>query len=52
MRYEIIISLFDVARESVSGTIDVESQEPHFFNQEIQEILKACAVAANPPLGA
>ena len=47
-RSEIIVLVFDEALESVVGTIDVESEEPHFFNQETQEILEACAVVARP----
>jgi L-methionine (R)-S-oxide reductase len=45
---EIIVPIFDEARESVIGTLDVESEEPHFFDSEMQEFLEACAVAARP----
>ena len=47
-RSEIIVPIFDGARESVVGTIDVESEEPHFFSAEVQHVLEACAAAASP----
>ena len=47
-RSEIIVPVFDKERESVIGTIDIESEEPYFFDQEVQAILEACAVAAQP----
>lgn len=47
-RSEIIVPILDEARESVIGTLDVESEEPHFFDPERQEFLEACAVAVRP----
>jgi hypothetical protein len=32
----------------VMGTIDVESEEPNAFNQDIQDLLRACSVVIRP----
>jgi GAF domain-containing protein len=47
-RSEIIVPVFDEAQASVVGTIDVESEEPNFFAQEVQQILETCAATARP----
>jgi GAF domain-containing protein len=44
-RSEIIIPIFNRERSQVVGTIDVESEQPNAFNQEIQSQLEACAQA-------
>ena len=45
-RSEIIVPVFDERGEFVVGTIDIESEEPYFFDQRVQDILEACALAA------
>jgi L-methionine (R)-S-oxide reductase len=47
-RSEIIVPVFDVEGESVIGTIDVESEEPNAFNQDVQDQLRACSVVIRP----
>jgi L-methionine (R)-S-oxide reductase len=40
---EIIVPIFDRARQKVIGTIDVESQRRHAFGSETQKLLGQCA---------
>jgi L-methionine (R)-S-oxide reductase len=47
-RSEIIVPVFDVEGNSVIDTIDVESEEPNAFNQDIQDLLRACSVVIRP----
>lgn len=47
-RSEIIVPVFDEERESVLGTIDIESEEPYSFDPEVQRFVEACAVVAQP----
>lgn len=47
-RSEIIVPIFDERHETVIGTIDVESAEPHAFPSEAQEILEECSVVIQP----
>ena len=42
-RSEIIVPVFDSAREIVVGTIDVESETPDAFSKDAQEFLETCA---------
>lgn len=43
-RSEIIIPVVDVMRDSVVGTIDVESELPNAFDSVIQSELEECAI--------
>ena len=47
-RSEIIVPVFDADGKNVVGTIDVESEEPNAFNQDIQDPLQACSVVIRP----
>lgn len=47
-RSEIIVPVFDEEGKSVVGTIDVESEEPNAFNQDVQDLLEACSVVLRP----
>jgi len=47
-RSEIIVPVFDADGKNVVGTIDVESEEPNAFNQDIQDLLQACSVVIRP----
>jgi GAF domain-containing protein len=47
-RSEIIVPVFDGARENVVGTIDVESEAPQAFTSEVQMLLEACSDAIRP----
>ena len=42
-RSEIVVPVFDSAREIVVGTIDVESETPHAFSKDAQEFLETCS---------
>ena len=42
-RSEIIVPVFDSAREIVVGTIDVESETPDAFSRDAQEFLETCS---------
>jgi L-methionine (R)-S-oxide reductase len=42
-RSEIIVPVFDVGRNSVVGTIDVESERSHAFDPSAQNQLEECA---------
>ena len=47
-RSEIIVPVFDSAREIVVGTIDVESETPHAFSKDAQEFLETCSSVICP----
>ena len=47
-RSEMIVPVFDQAGNRVLGTIDVESEEPNAFTQEIEDLLEACSKAIRP----
>jgi L-methionine (R)-S-oxide reductase len=47
-RSEIIVPLFDGAGESVVGTIDVESDKPNAFSEDVQALLEGCASVIRP----
>lgn len=47
-RSEIIVPVFDVEGNRVIGTMDVESEEPNAFNQDMQDLLQACSVVIRP----
>ncbi|HTG58574.1 MAG TPA: GAF domain-containing protein, partial [Terriglobia bacterium] len=47
-RSEIIVPVFDAARENVVGTIDVESETRHAFTREVQVLLEACSDVIRP----
>lgn len=47
-RSEIIIPVFDIPRENVIGTIDVESEHPNAFSEDVQTLLEACAELIRP----
>lgn len=42
-RSEIIVPIFDQAGKRVLGTIDVESEEPNAFTNNIEDLLEACS---------
>src|SRR5947209_14352086 len=46
-RSEIIVPVLDKARSVVIGTIDVESERPHAFDVETQQLLERCADLLN-----
>jgi L-methionine (R)-S-oxide reductase len=47
-RSEIIIPVLDIPREKVIGTIDVESEHPNAFSENVQALLEACAELIRP----
>jgi putative methionine-R-sulfoxide reductase with GAF domain len=47
-RSEIIVPIFDEARQRVIGTIDVESELRDAFNFDIQALLERCADVISP----
>ena len=47
-RSEIIVPVFDGAGESVVGTIDVESDKPNAFSEDVQALLEGCASVIRP----
>lgn len=47
-RSEIIVPVFDGAGESVVGTIDVESDKPNAFSEDVQALLDGCASVIRP----
>lgn len=47
-RSEIIVPVFDRAGKDVVETIDVESEEPHAFSKDIQDLLQACSDVIRP----
>jgi putative methionine-R-sulfoxide reductase with GAF domain len=40
--------VFDRASENVVGTIDVESEKPNAFSEEVQTLLEACSKVIRP----
>jgi putative methionine-R-sulfoxide reductase with GAF domain len=42
-RSEIIVPIFDQTKQTVLGTIDIESEFPHAFSVEVQSLLERCA---------
>ena len=44
-RSEIIVPVLDRAGENVVGTIDVESEKPNAFPEEVKNLLEACSKA-------
>jgi putative methionine-R-sulfoxide reductase with GAF domain len=47
-RSEIIVPVMDRAGRDVVGTIDVESETPNAFSEDVQKLLEACADAIRP----
>ena len=47
-RSEIIVPVFDGAGENVVGTIDVESDNPNAFSEDVQARLEDCANVIRP----
>jgi L-methionine (R)-S-oxide reductase len=47
-RSEIIVPVFDGAGENVVGAIDVESDAPNAFSEEVQALLEDCASVIQP----
>ena len=47
-RSEIIVPVLDRAGENVVGTIDVESEKPNAFPEEVQTLLEACSKMIRP----
>ncbi|PYU52647.1 MAG: hypothetical protein DMG48_05050 [Acidobacteria bacterium] len=47
-RSEIIVPVFDGTGESVVGTIDVESEKPNAFTDDLQTLLEACSRVIRP----
>jgi len=45
---EIIVPVFDRAGGNVVGTIDVESEKPNAFPEEVQMLLEACSKVIRP----
>jgi L-methionine (R)-S-oxide reductase len=45
---EIIVPIFDLTRENVVGTIDVESEQPAAFDPRTEGLLEACAELLTP----
>ena len=42
-RSEIIVPIFDGTSQSVVGTIDIESEKPNAFTDDVQTLLEACS---------
>jgi L-methionine (R)-S-oxide reductase len=47
-RSEIIVPVFDGTGESVVGTIDVESEKPNVFPEDVQAVFEACSKVIQP----
>jgi putative methionine-R-sulfoxide reductase with GAF domain len=47
-RSEIIVPVLDGASQNVVGTIDVESEKPNAFSEEVQTLLEACSKLIRP----
>jgi len=47
-RSEIIVPVFDSAKEKVIGTIDVESEHENAFNAQTQSFLELCSETIQP----
>jgi putative methionine-R-sulfoxide reductase with GAF domain len=44
-RSEVIVPVLDAAGEVVVGTIDVESEQPNAFGEQVQHLLESCSKA-------
>jgi L-methionine (R)-S-oxide reductase len=47
-RSEIIVPVFDASGGNVVGTIDVESEKPNAFTEDVQVLLEACSDVIRP----
>jgi L-methionine (R)-S-oxide reductase len=47
-RSEMIVPVFDADGKNVVGTIDVESEQPNAFSEDIQNLFAACSVVIRP----
>jgi len=47
-RSEIIVPVFDGTSESVVGTIDIESEKPNAFPEDVQALLEDCSKVIQP----
>jgi len=47
-RSEIVVPVFDWAGENVVGTIDVESEKPNAFGEDVVVLLEACSIVIRP----
>jgi L-methionine (R)-S-oxide reductase len=47
-RSEMIVPVFDADGKNVVGTIDVESEQPNAFSEDIQNLFAACSVVILP----
>ena len=47
-RSEIIVPVLDGASQNVVGTIDVESEKPNAFSEEVQTLLEGCSKLIRP----
>jgi len=45
---EIIVPIFDGTSQSVVGTIDIESEKPNAFTDDLQTLLEACSRVIHP----
>jgi len=45
---EIIVPVFDMQRENVIGTIDIESEHSNAFSEDVQAVVEACAELIRP----
>ena len=45
---EIVVPVFDAAREEVVGTIDVESETVNAFGGDVQRLLESCSDVVQP----
>jgi hypothetical protein len=43
-----IVPVFDAEEQNVVGTIDIESEQPNAFNEDIQKLLAACSLVISP----
>jgi L-methionine (R)-S-oxide reductase len=47
-RSEMIVPVFDADGKNVVGTINVESEQPNAFSEDIQNLFAACSVVIRP----
>jgi L-methionine (R)-S-oxide reductase len=47
-RSEMIVPVFDAEGKNIVGTIDVESEQPNAFNEDIQKLFAACSLVIRP----
>jgi L-methionine (R)-S-oxide reductase len=47
-RSEMIVPVLDAEGKNVVGTIDVESEQPNAFNDDIQKLFEACSLVIRP----